>query len=238
MDTLSSREIVELWERASEASPVERPVRMLATALSVSADSIAGLPLGRRDALLLELREATFGRRMHGFALCPDCGERLELELDARTLRQSDEPAEDAWSDDGVAFRVRPLSTVDLLAISSLEPGAATSALLERAVIAAERDGGAVALDALDAELRGRLVDRLAACDPLAEILLSLACPTCGAAWSLPFDVASFVWSEFSTAARRLLGDVHTLASAYGWTESEILALGAARREFYLEMIT
>jgi hypothetical protein len=31
--------------------------------------------------------------------------------------------------------------------------------------------------------------------------------------------------------------DVHTLASAYGWSESEILSLNPARREFYLEMV-
>jgi hypothetical protein len=30
---------------------------------------------------------------------------------------------------------------------------------------------------------------------------------------------------------------VHTLASAYGWSESEILALSDARRRLYMEMV-
>ena len=37
--------------------------------------------------------------------------------------------------------------------------------------------------------------------------------------------------------ARRLLLDVHQLASAYGWSEMEILSLSATRRNAYLEMV-
>jgi hypothetical protein len=38
------------------------------------------------------------------------------------------------------------------------------------------------------------------------------------------------------TYARRLLYDVHALASAYGWSEDEVLAVSPARRRCYLEM--
>jgi hypothetical protein len=37
--------------------------------------------------------------------------------------------------------------------------------------------------------------------------------------------------------ARSLLAEVHSLARAYGWTESEILALSPQRRSTYLEMV-
>ncbi len=37
--------------------------------------------------------------------------------------------------------------------------------------------------------------------------------------------------------AKRLLSEVHALASAYGWSEREILGLSVARREFYLGMV-
>jgi len=36
---------------------------------------------------------------------------------------------------------------------------------------------------------------------------------------------------------RRLLVEVHALASAYGWSEQEILSLSDARRRLYLEMV-
>ena len=32
--------------------------------------------------------------------------------------------------------------------------------------------------------------------------------------------------------------EVHTLATAYGWSEAETLALGDARRAMYLEMVS
>ena len=51
-------------------------------------------------------------------------------------------------------------------------------------------------------------------------------------------EIAGFFWAELSTQARRLLGEVHTIASAYGWREAEILALSARRRHYYLELIS
>ena len=49
--------------------------------------------------------------------------------------------------------------------------------------------------------------------------------------------MASFVWEEVDAAARRLLGEVHALASAYGWSQEEILALGSQRRAAYMRLI-
>jgi hypothetical protein len=37
--------------------------------------------------------------------------------------------------------------------------------------------------------------------------------------------------------AKRLLAEVHLIASAYGWSEAEILGLSRARRDFYLDMV-
>lgn len=238
MHALSSEGIVALWEIASATSPLERPSRMLAAVLGESVDVIARLPLGRRDALLLELREATFGRRMKGFAVCVGCGERLELELDASTLRAAGEPGERTGGDGSLRWRLRPISSADVVAAASLDANAAAGALLERAVVELERDGEPVAIDELDDAMRETIASALADCDPLAEILLDLECPSCATAWSLPFDAATYLHAELATAARRLLADVHAIAGAYGWSEAEILALSPARRECYLEMIT
>ena len=46
------------------------------------------------------------------------------------------------------------------------------------------------------------------------------------------------LWAELEAVARRLAMEVHTLASAYGWSESEILSLSDARRRLYLEMVS
>jgi hypothetical protein len=64
-----------------------------------------------------------------------------------------------------------------------------------------------------------------------------LNCSSCGHKWEAPFDIVAFFWTEINAAAHGLLREVHALASAYGWTESEILALSPARRRCYLEMV-
>jgi hypothetical protein len=78
--------------------------------------------------------------------------------------------------------------------------------------------------------------ERMAAADPLAEILLRFDCPSCGASFDESLDLTSFLWAEMEGRAKRMLLEVHTLASAYGWSEAEILSLSPARREVYLEM--
>ena len=79
--------------------------------------------------------------------------------------------------------------------------------------------------------------ERLAEADPLAEIRLHFDCPNCSASFDETLDLGDFVWAEIEREARRILQDVHLLASAYGWSESEILSLGPARRSVYLEMV-
>ncbi len=73
--------------------------------------------------------------------------------------------------------------------------------------------------------------------DPRSAIELALACPACGAQWSTPFDIASFLGGEISIAAERLARDVHDLARAYGWREADIVAMSPWRRQLYLDLV-
>jgi hypothetical protein len=102
--------------------------------------------------------------------------------------------------------------------------------VLERCVLG----GGAHALDGAAA---GAVAARLAEADPGALIEVALACPECGHEWALPFDIASFLCAEIDACARRLVGEVHTLAAAYGWREGDVLAMSAGRRAAYLELV-
>ncbi len=81
------------------------------------------------------------------------------------------------------------------------------------------------------------LGERMASADPMAETRLTLRCPECGEEWEETFDIVSFFWAEIEAQAKRLLFEIHTLALAYGWTESEILSLSEPRRALYLEMV-
>lgn len=78
---------------------------------------------------------------------------------------------------------------------------------------------------------------RMAELDPQGDIELDLACDACGHAWQTAFDVCAFFWEEIEARAKRLLQEVRLLASAYGWTERDVLALSDSRRAAYLKMV-
>jgi hypothetical protein len=78
----------------------------------------------------------------------------------------------------------------------------------------------------------------MARADPRAEIQIELSCPACQNRRSIIFDVLSYLWSEIDDWARRLVMEVHTLASAYGWSESDIMAMSARRRHLYLQVLS
>ncbi len=75
------------------------------------------------------------------------------------------------------------------------------------------------------------------AADPQANLQFDLECAECGHAWQETFDIVSFFWTELEDLAVRTLQDVHALATAYGWSEDQILALSPTRRALYLSMI-
>ena len=79
--------------------------------------------------------------------------------------------------------------------------------------------------------------EQMALADPLAETRLTLHCPRCENDWEEALDIGAFLWAEIEAHARRLLLDIHSLASAYGWSETEILSLSEVRRAYYVEMV-
>jgi hypothetical protein len=108
--------------------------------------------------------------------------------------------------------------------------------LVQRCVLES-RQAEEVAVTDLPESVVAALVARMAACDPQAEVNLTFTCPECAHEWGALFDIVTFLWAKISAQARRLLGEVHTLARAYGWAEAEILALSPARRHAYLAMV-
>lgn len=77
----------------------------------------------------------------------------------------------------------------------------------------------------------------LAEADPLVDFTVSCDCPTCGVAAEIAVDLEGLALARLRDVRRSLLMDVHALASAYGWSEAEILALPAERRLRYRELV-
>jgi len=82
-----------------------------------------------------------------------------------------------------------------------------------------------------------RVGEKMAEADPLAELRITLDCPACGNVSNETIEIISFIWSKIEARAKRLAWEVHEIASAYGWTESDVLSLSPARRALYLDMV-
>lgn len=238
MHTSGDAALLAAWEAGRRQSPPARALSLLAST-GVESATLANWPLGRRDSALLDLRAARFGPRITGLTHCPACGDRLELDFavdDIRTACAGDDAEECIVETDEGRFRLalRPLRTADLLAVAAQPQEAA---LLARAVVRVDSDGEPHALATLPPAVVAAAASRLAALDPQADVRLALRCAACAHEWTAPFDVGAFLWEEVDAWARRLLVEVHLLASAYGWREADILALSAARRRAYLELV-
>lgn len=212
----------------------------------LDADAAADLSIGQRDRLLLDLRAATFGRRLDLAAECPACGEGLEVGLttDALAIDPPDPARVDTLSHitvDGTGYRLRPVSSRDLAAVARVaDPAQARRVLVRRCLERLPPDTGGPAEPPpvhLPEAAAQAVAERLAELDPQADPFVDLTCPACGHRWEAPVDIGMVLARDIDLAAGRLLIDIHDLARGYHWTEPEILALPPHRRAGYLELL-
>jgi predicted RNA-binding Zn-ribbon protein involved in translation (DUF1610 family) len=236
--------LLQVWEQGSDRSVAARVLLLLAAALDddvdgMQVDDLAALPIGQRDALLLELHAQLFGEEIVGLAHCPHCGAQVEAAFDCAALLSARTPGRvvDVVQAGDIALRFRLPDSNDLLAIAHCrDPEHAHETLLARCVIDATREGVPCASERLPEDVATALSRAMAAADPLADVRLSFTCPACGNPWETGLDPARFLWRELQAWAVRMLREVDALARAYHWSEADILALGTRRRQEYLAL--
>lgn len=244
MRAFSDHEVLRLWEMGLARHPVDRALDILAAVFPGEGQNrLAAVSVGRRDGILMDAREANFGPQVSGVVECPECGETLEWTLDLRTVRSAGEgtsgETEARFAADGYELLYRLPDSTDLAAVVLAgEVGGGRAALIERCVIEARRRDERVEPGSLPEPVVIGLAAEMEARDPNAETLLDFQCPACGLRWRALFDVVEFLWTGIRARATRLLEEVSILARAYGWSEGDILDMGAARRRFYLEAAT
>lgn len=239
MFTISTTNLLTAWEQGQGQSSPKRALALL-VACGRPSQQLETLSIGQRDALLIQLRALVFGAQVQSVADCPSCGERLELSFDLHDLlvaAPGDPSVAFELICDGYTLLARPANVSDLLLLKPNNLQQARSQLLQRCVLRAQYGDQEISPADLPAPIVDRLSADLAAADPQADVQLLLDCPSCGHEWCALFDIVSFFWRELDAWARRTLRDVHTLAWAYGWCESEILGLSAERRALYLELV-
>lgn len=221
----------------------QRALSLLAAAWADEklSGQVEHLSVGQRDACLLTLREQTFGPQLTAVTPCPACGELLEFGINAADIRATPALEQGGTIDlshAGYDVRFRLPNSLDL---ASLDPNAGNltnrQRLLARCVVTAQRAGSEIAPAELPEDVVAAVARRMEDADPQADVRFALTCPKCAHAWQATLDILSFFWSEIHAWAVRLLHDVHVLASAYSWRETDILAMSPMRRQAYLEMI-
>lgn len=234
---LTAAQIIDLWESAQGRDSTGQALSVLAAATGSPTAALAEMSVGQRDELLLDIRRSVFGEEIRALVSCPACAEPLEFTAPADRFQTGGPHDAIASVEVGtIRARIRPPTSADLLAIRvERDVGIARNALLARCAESIERAGKPIPFEDLDDAEATQLAR--AAGEEMAEILLELACAACGAAWQSPFDIASYLWAEIAAFAARLLPEVHTIASAYGWSEREILELSPLRRSRYLDLI-
>jgi hypothetical protein len=242
MAKLTAAQLIEVWEIGAGKPPAERALALLAAAYPYDApEALAQLSIGRRDARLLSLREATFGSELFSISECPGCGERLEMSFqtgDVRSQPEENGGQEYQLDENGYGVRFRLPNSLDLLAAHGSDAITGRSVLLERCILTAAGQGEDLPIEKLPAAVLTKVIEQMSANDPQAVIELDLACPACGRSWIAPFDILSYFWSEIEAWVQRILLEIHQIATAYGWSEAEILNLSAWRRQRYLELIS
>jgi base plate protein len=244
MRSLSAAELLSIWEQGWDVAPAERALALLAPACpESSAGNLAALSIGERDRRLLALREATFGPQITAVTNCPNCGERLELAMQVSDIclpaASESLPAEGLrLTVEEYEVRFRLPRTEDLSVITRLaDVSSARQALLHRCLLSVRRGDTEIPADCLPEHILSAVTIEMADVDPQANVQLAVSCPSCAHQWQAVFDIVSFFWLELDAWAQRLVREVHTLASTYGWREPEIVAMSPLRRQMYLELI-
>lgn len=193
-------------------------------------------PVGRRLRALLVLLRITEGNgTMNLSASCTeaDCAQTFgfELPLDALPAGGDVPPSSiEVRVEDDRRLAVRLPTGDDLRQWRAARPASREQAVR-------------LMLDTLllDGELRpadeAAVSAAIASHDPLVDFSVSCTCPACGAANFVQIDLEQLAVRRLAHYQRRLLLEVHRLASHYGWTERQVLAVPARRRAQYLALI-
>ena len=223
MPKLDDHLAIGLWEDAAHLAPVDRAVRTLAAIEGIDADSAADWPIDERDRALIHARCRTFGPGADFYVVCPSCGEALETRFDLEhllALRPEEEPTMNV---SGADYALRAPTSREIAEAAR----AGDDTLLARACLVGIGDD---CQGPEPTEVEASVEQAF----PLLNVSIGFTCSACDTAFSRRFDAPSYLWTDIERLAQTLIGEVHRLASAYGWSEGEILSMGRRRRAAYL----
>jgi hypothetical protein len=158
MNNLTASELLNIWEIGRSKTFTQQALLLLsASCPETPIDTLAELSIGQRDALLLTLREMTFGQSLNCMVSCPGCSEQIELSFnmtDIRITPESEPPEELTINANGFEVRFHLPVSQDLADITEYEDiGTAQEELLKSCLITAYHNGKEISFGQLPSEL-------------------------------------------------------------------------------------
>lgn len=237
-------QLLALWDEVAGLHPARRALAILHfTDPSATEEQVAELSVGEAEERMLALRRSAFGETFDALSRCPHCEELIELSFGSSdfppTISRRSRSVTQRIDSRGCVIEFRAPTLSDLATVSAqLDAEAAEIALIELCVTSVTSGNGkAASARSLPRETIDEVGAALEKADPLSCTRVRLTCPACSHEWSSLFDVSAYLWMELESWAKGILGEVHLLAGAYGWSEADILSLSPRRRSEYLEMV-
>lgn len=183
------------------------------------------LSVSEHDRLLAAVYARLYGQKAACQAACANCAESFEFELpldrliaeQAAEAARWGEPDGEGWwtTEEGVRFRAPTASEALVADAESLR----TLCLEGRPP------------DGFDLETA------LAAAAPTLSLDIAVTCPHCATVQNARFDIARHLVRSLQRELPFLLREAHLIASTYGWTYGEIMALTRNDRRAFANLI-
>lgn len=231
MAASSAARLIAAWNPAGSGS-AHRRLRALLEAVE-GRDAVRDDTLGGRNRRLLALHRRLVERPLEARVECAQCNGENEFLIPIDAILAAPAPDPDTrvrLRAGGRTFTFRVPRMSDIEAVSAVDGGDVRNEVLTRCRIGS--DGSPV-----PETIAGQLGQRFEVLDPAANIVVRIACSSCGWPIAASVDVASFVARDLDRLVGSLFRQIDTIASAYGWGELAILALPAGRRRQYVALI-
>jgi hypothetical protein len=202
---------------------------------ALAAGEVGELTAWERDRLLAAVYTRHYGPRIDSTMACQSCGAPFDVDFDLPALMENLAPNPKA-SIEHLGNQLFQLRNVrfrlptghDECAVFGLPPEQAEAEILQRCII----DG-----DRLDAQTAAEIQKAMQALSPVVNLELDARCPECGNEQAVQFDLQRFLLTALVNDRRRLLHEIHILASAYSWSLSEILHLPRSERRGFVTLV-
>jgi hypothetical protein len=216
----------ELALQAPTAAAAIDLLARLALRADGSALPLAELSVSQIDRLLAALYAELYGQQAECRVRCGGCGEGYEFVLDLTALQSAQDAARPPPCDAQGGWEIGEDCRIRAPRLDDLERATTPAQLLDRLLVGGQAEGR-----------EAELLEFLERAAPLLSLDLAAACPHCARQQSVRFDLARYLAQRLHGERPFLLRETHLIASRYGWSHSEIMALGRDDRRAYARLI-